>query len=59
MTTYQIVADTARTFALRNKATGQFEQSGFVSKQAARETFELHFAWRRADDILGEFRIEV
>lgn len=58
MTTYQIVAATARTFAIRNKATGQFDQDGFASKADARSTFNLHFAWRKADDILGQFRLE-
>ena len=58
MTTYEITAASHNTFALRNKATGQFDQDGFASKEAARRTFNLHFAWRKADDILGEFRLE-
>lgn len=57
MTTYRIVAATARTFALRNEATGQFDQDGFASKQMARDTFDLHFGWRKTDDVLGEFRL--
>jgi hypothetical protein len=42
---YEITADTARTFALRNKDTGQFEHGGFPSKAMVRSFFELHFGW--------------
>jgi hypothetical protein len=45
MTAYEIVADTARTFALRNVETGQFDQTGFASRAAAVRTFNLHFGW--------------
>jgi hypothetical protein len=58
MTKYRIVADTARTFALQNIATGQNEQDGFASRRQAIATFEMHFGWRKADDILGEFKLE-
>lgn len=58
MTTYEIVADTARTFALRNKATGQFEHDGFPSKALVRSFFELHFGWRTASDPLGQYKLE-
>jgi hypothetical protein len=46
MTTYEITADTARTFALRNKATGQFEHGNFPSHTAVKSFFDLHFSWR-------------
>lgn len=45
-TTYQIVADSARTFALRNKATGQFDHEGFPTKALIRKFWNLHFSWR-------------
>jgi hypothetical protein len=46
MTTYEIVADSARTFALRNAETKQFEHGGFATKAMVRSFFELHFGWR-------------
>jgi hypothetical protein len=46
MTTYQIVADTSRTYGLRNKDTGQIDQGGFVSIKMIREFWEMHFSWR-------------
>jgi hypothetical protein len=45
MTVYEIAADTASTFALRNKATGQFDHSGFPTKALIRSFFALHFGW--------------
>lgn len=45
MTTYRIVADTARTFGLRNEATGQIDHGGFASTAWVRSFFKLHFGW--------------
>jgi hypothetical protein len=45
MTIYEIVADTANTYGLRNKATGQFEHGHFPSMDMLRSFFKLHFGW--------------
>lgn len=52
MTTYQIVSDTARTFGLRNKETGQIDHGLFATRKMIREFFNLHFGWNAA------FRLE-
>ncbi len=46
MTTFLIVADTNRTFSLRNVTTGRVEHGPFASRKMIREFFNLHFAWR-------------
>lgn len=46
MTTYRIVADSSRTFGLRNETTGQIDHGGFANRTMIREFFEMHFAWR-------------
>lgn len=46
MTTYEIVADTARTFGLRNVATGQIDHGHFATRAMIRNFFAMHFGWR-------------
>ena len=58
-TTYQIVADSYRTFALRNKETGQFEHEGFPTIKMVLSFFQMHFAWRTEDNNpYGAYRLE-
>lgn len=59
MTTYQIIADSARTFGRRNKATGQIDHGSFASRKMVVSFFERHFSWRTSPDQLGEFKLEV
>jgi hypothetical protein len=53
MTIYQIVADSSRTFGLRNKETGQFDHQGFASRAVVRSFFKLHFGWNAAYKLEG------
>ena len=52
MTTYRIIADSARTFGLRNEATGQIDHGSFASQALVRSFFKLHFGWN------ASFRLE-
>jgi hypothetical protein len=52
MTTYEIVADTSRTFGLRNKETGQIDHGHFATRTMIRSFFKLHFGWN------STFRLE-
>ena len=54
MTVYRIVADSARTYGLRNETTGQIDHGGFADKATVREFFKLHFAWRTQRNRFGE-----
>ncbi len=53
MTTYRIIADTARTFGLRNEATGQIDHGSFSSQAWARSFFKLHFGWNTSYRLEG------
>jgi len=53
MTTYEIAADGARTYGLRNKDTKQIEHSQFLTIAEVRSFFKVNFAWDPTYRLVG------